>query len=74
MLVKTFGKNGKNICKNIVKLNLKRKTHLYCIIIWSTVHNQESNRLLIVAVYSLEAIASHPQKGTIMFYTSGFSK
>ena len=43
MLVKTFGNNGKNICKNIAKLNLKRKTHLYCIIIWSTVHNQESS-------------------------------
>ena len=36
MLVKTFENNGKNISKNIVKLNLKQHTNLYCIIIWST--------------------------------------
>ena len=36
MLVKTFENNGKNISKNIVKLNLKQNNNLYCIIIWST--------------------------------------
>ena len=36
MLVTTFENNGRNISKNIVKLNLKEKTNLYCIIIWST--------------------------------------
>ena len=35
MLVKTFENNGKNISKNIVKLNLKQNTNLYCIFIWS---------------------------------------
>ena len=34
MLVKTFENNGKNLSKNIVKLNLKQN-NLYCIIIWS---------------------------------------
>ena len=36
MLVKTFENNGKNISKNIVKLNLKQNSNLYYIIIWST--------------------------------------
>ena len=36
MLVKTFQNNGKNISKNAIKLNLKLKPNLYCIIIWST--------------------------------------
>ena len=36
MLVKTFENNGKNISKNIVKLNLKQSNNHYCIIIWST--------------------------------------
>ena len=36
MLVKTFENNGKNISKNIVKLNLRQNTNLYCIILWST--------------------------------------
>ena len=36
MSVKTFENNGKNISKNIVKLNLKQTTYLYYIIIWST--------------------------------------
>ena len=36
MLVKTFGNNGKNIIKNIVKLNLEQNINLCCIIIWST--------------------------------------
>ena len=36
MLVKTFENNGKNISKNIVKLNLNQNTNLCCIIIWST--------------------------------------
>ena len=36
MLVKTFENNGKNISKNIVKLNLKQNNNLYCMIIWST--------------------------------------
>ena len=36
MSVKTFENNGKNISKNIVKLNLKQNTYLYYIIIWST--------------------------------------
>ena len=36
MLVKSFENNGKNISKNIVKLNLKQNTNLDCIIIWST--------------------------------------
>ena len=35
MLVTTF-ENGRNISKNIVKLNLKQNNNLYCIIIWST--------------------------------------
>ena len=35
MLVKTFENNGKNISKNIINLNLKQHTNLYCIIIWS---------------------------------------
>ena len=36
MLVTTFENNERNIKKNIVKLNLKQNTNLYCIIIWST--------------------------------------
>ena len=36
MLVKTFKNNGKNISKNIVKLNLKQNNNLDCIGIWST--------------------------------------
>ena len=36
MLVKTFENIGKNISKNIVKLNLKQNSNLFCIIIWST--------------------------------------
>ena len=36
ILVKTFENNGKNISKNIVKLNLKQNTNLYCVIITST--------------------------------------
>ena len=36
MLVTTFENNGRNISKNIVKLNLKLNTNLCCIIIWST--------------------------------------
>ena len=36
MLVTTFENNGRNISKNIVKLNLNQNTNLYCIIIWST--------------------------------------
>ena len=35
MLVKTVENNVKNISKNIVKLNLKQNTNIYCIIIWS---------------------------------------
>ena len=35
MVVITFENNGKNISKNIVKLNLKQNINLYCIIIWS---------------------------------------
>ena len=35
MLVTTFENNGRNISKNIVKLNLKQNANLYCIIIWS---------------------------------------
>ena len=33
MLLTTFENNGTNISKNIVKLNLKQNTNLYCIII-----------------------------------------
>ena len=36
MLVNSFENNGKNITKNIVKLNLKQNNNLYYIIIWST--------------------------------------
>ena len=36
VLVKTFENDGKNISKNIVKLNLEQNTNLCCIIIWST--------------------------------------
>ena len=36
MLVKTFENNGKNISKNIVKLNLGQNVNLCCMIIWST--------------------------------------
>ena len=36
MLVKTFENNGKTISKNIVKLNLKQYSNLYCLINWST--------------------------------------
>ena len=36
MLVKTFENNGKNISKNIVKLDLDQNINLCCIIIWST--------------------------------------
>ena len=36
MLVTTFENNGRNISKNIAKLNLKQNTNLCCIIIWST--------------------------------------
>ena len=35
MLVKTFENNGKNISKNIVKLNLEQNINLCSIIIWS---------------------------------------
>ena len=35
MLVKTFENNGKNISKNILKLNLEQNMNLSCIIIWS---------------------------------------
>ena len=35
MLVKTFENNGKNISKNIVKLNLKQNINFCCIMIWS---------------------------------------
>ena len=35
MLVTTFENNGRKIGKNIVKLNLKQNTNLYCIIIRS---------------------------------------
>ena len=31
MLVKTFKNNGKNISKNIAKLNLKQNNNIYCI-------------------------------------------
>ena len=34
MLLTTFENNGRSISKNIVKLNLKQNTNLYCIIIW----------------------------------------
>ena len=36
MLVKMFESIGKNISKNIVKLNLKQDHNLYYIISWST--------------------------------------
>ena len=36
MLVKTFENNENNISKNIVKLNMKENTNLYCINILST--------------------------------------
>ena len=36
MLVKTFENNGKNITRNIVKLNLSKTLNLFCMIIWST--------------------------------------
>ena len=36
MLVKTFENIGKNISKNIVKLNLKQNNNLYCIMVCST--------------------------------------
>ena len=36
MLLKTFENNGKNIGKNIVKLNLKQNINLCYIINWST--------------------------------------
>ena len=36
MLVKAFQNNGKNISKNILKLNLEQNINLCCIIIWST--------------------------------------
>ena len=36
MLGTNFEKNGRNISKNVAKLNLKQNTNLYCIIIWST--------------------------------------
>ena len=71
MLVTTFGNNGRNISKNIVKLNLKQNTNLYCIIIWST-YVQRKYILLIVALYGLEAVAPHRQKGAIKFYIFGF--
>ena len=35
MVVKTFENNGKNISKNIVKLNGEQNINLCCIIIWS---------------------------------------
>ena len=35
MLVKAFENNGKNISKNIVKLNLEQNINFCCIIIWS---------------------------------------
>ena len=35
MLVTTFENNGKNISKNIVKLNLEQNINLCSIIIWS---------------------------------------
>ena len=41
MLVTTFQNNGRNNIKNIVKLNLKQNTNLYCIIIWFTYVQEE---------------------------------
>ena len=35
-MLENFENNVRNISKNIVKLNLKQSTNLYCIIIWST--------------------------------------
>ena len=36
MLVKSSQNSGKNISKNIVKLNLEQNNNLCCIIIWCT--------------------------------------
>ena len=36
MSAKTFEKKGKNISKNIVKLNLEKNINLCCTIIWFT--------------------------------------
>ena len=36
MSVKNFENNGKNVSKNIVKLNLEQNIKSRCIIIWST--------------------------------------
>ena len=36
MSLKTFENNGKNISKNILKVNLKQSIILDCMIIWST--------------------------------------
>ena len=36
MLVKTFENIGKDISKNIVKLNRKQNNNLFYIVIWST--------------------------------------
>ena len=41
MLVTTFENDRRNIRKNIVKLNLKQKTNLYRITIWSTYVQRE---------------------------------
>ena len=71
MLVTAFENNGRNISKNIVKLNLKQNTNLYCIIIWST-YVQRKYILLIVALFGLEAVGHHQQKGAIKFYIFGF--
>ena len=32
----TFENNGRSFSKNIVNMNLKQSTNLYCIVIWCT--------------------------------------
>ena len=69
MLVKTFENNGKTISKNIVKLNLKQYSNLYCLINWSTYVQMKHVFDKPVNECQEFVVAHHPQKGAIKFYT-----
>ena len=68
MLVKTFENNGKNISKNIVILNLKQYSNLYCLINWSTYVQRKYVFDKPVNECQEFVVAHHPQKGAIKFY------
>ena len=65
MLVNSFENNGKNITKNIVKLNLKQNNNLYYIIIWSTFVQRKYNIIINIIIkynYKYNFMVSLPDK------------